>query len=113
MFVFEKGAAMITGGGSGTGRATALMLARMGVPVGVADIDRATIEQTITTITDAGGEALAVPINVQDQSPVDTAFAIVFPASRQARYVNGHTLPVDGGYLASGMLQTGAISIKP
>jgi|GEM_PF-4216016 len=75
MFSFEKGTAMITGGGSGIGRATSLMLARMGVPVGVADIDRATIEQTVTNITDVGGEALTVQIDVQDKSSVDTAFA--------------------------------------
>lgn len=43
--------------------------------------------------------------------PEDIASAIVFLLSREARYVNGHTLPVDGGYLASGMLQTGGMQV--
>ena len=41
----------------------------------------------------------------------DIAPAIVFLLSREARYVNGQTLPVDGGYLASGMLQTGELRL--
>lgn len=260
MFSFEKGAALITGGGSGIGRATAIMLAKMGTPVAVADIDSAAIEWTVGAIRDAGGNALAVQVDVQDKASVHAAFdkveawrgpvtilinsagilrietfesfdveswnqvinvnvtgsflcgqraaagmksagygrivnlssvsgsragvgrtaygtskaaisgltrqmalelgrhgitanavapgatitpmtddaytdetrasllpmipsgyfadpediaaAIIFLVSREARYVNGHTLPVDGGYLASGMLQTGSVSIK-
>jgi len=260
MFSFEKGTAMITGGGSGIGRATAVMLARAGTPVAVADIDPISIEQTVAGITEQGGDALAVLIDVQEKKSVDEAFkkveawrgpvtvlvnsagilridtfedfdldqwnqvfninvtgsflcgqraaanmkkagygriinlssisgtragvgrtaygtskaaisgltrqmalelgrygitanavapgatvtpmtndayteetrasllpmipagfiaepddiasAIVFLSSGQARYINGHTLPVDGGYLGSGMLQTGSISLK-
>lgn len=259
MFSLEKGTAMITGGGSGIGRATALMLARMGAPVAIADIDAAAIAETAAEIRDNGGDALAVLIDVQDKASVNAAFekveawrgpvtilvnsagilrvepfddfdidswnrvfavnvtgsflcgqraapgmktagygrivnlssisgfragvgrtaygtskaaiagltrqmalelgrhgitanavapgatatpmthdaytdetrasllpmipsgfiadpediaaAIVFLVSRQARYVNGHTLPVDGGYLASGMLQTGSLAV--
>jgi NAD(P)-dependent dehydrogenase (short-subunit alcohol dehydrogenase family) len=43
--------------------------------------------------------------------PEDIAPSIVFLASEQARYVNGHTMPVDGGYLASGMMQTGELEV--
>jgi NAD(P)-dependent dehydrogenase (short-subunit alcohol dehydrogenase family) len=32
--------------------------------------------------------------------PADVANAIVFLASDQARMITGHTLPVDGGFLA-------------
>ena len=32
--------------------------------------------------------------------PADVADAIVFLASDQARLITGHTLPVDGGFLA-------------
>ena len=32
--------------------------------------------------------------------PADIADAIVFLASDQARMITGHTLPVDGGFLA-------------
>lgn len=40
----------------------------------------------------------------------DIVPAILFLMSQAAGYINGHTLPVDGGYLASGMLQTGGLS---
>ncbi|EPX85717.1 SDR family NAD(P)-dependent oxidoreductase [Salipiger mucosus] len=43
--------------------------------------------------------------------PEDIAPSIIFLASEQARYVNGHTMPVDGGYLASGMTQTAGIEV--
>lgn len=260
MFSLEKGATLITGGGSGIGRATALMLAELGAPVVVADINADAIEATVAEISKSGGKALPVLIDVQDKGSVDAAFekvedwhgpvsvlvnsagilqvepfdefdieswnrvfavnvtgsfmcgqraapgmkaagygrivnlssisgfragvgrtaygtskaaiagltrqmalelgrhgitanavapgatatpmthdaytketrasllpmipsgfiadpediaaAIVFLVSRQARYVNGHTLPVDGGYLASGMLQTGSLSVE-
>ncbi|MGI3168994.1 SDR family NAD(P)-dependent oxidoreductase [Pseudooceanicola sp. C21-150M6] len=43
--------------------------------------------------------------------PEDISAAIVFLLSRQARYINGQTLAVDGGYLASGMLQTAELKL--
>lgn len=43
--------------------------------------------------------------------PADIAPSIAFLASQQARYVNGHTLVVDGGYLASGMMQTAGLEV--
>ena len=43
--------------------------------------------------------------------PEDIAPAIAFLASQQARYVNGHTMAVDGGYLASGMMQTAGLEV--
>ncbi len=43
--------------------------------------------------------------------PGDIAPAILFLASEQARYVNGQTLAVDGGYLASGMMQTAGLEV--
>lgn len=43
--------------------------------------------------------------------PNDIAPTIVFLASEQARYVNGQTIAVDGGYLASGMTQTAGLEV--
>lgn len=74
MFTLKEGTAMVTGGGSGIGRATAMMLAEMGAPVGVADIDADATEETAAEIRKSGGEALAVQINVQDKASVEAAF---------------------------------------
>jgi NAD(P)-dependent dehydrogenase (short-subunit alcohol dehydrogenase family) len=56
--------ALITGGGSGIGRATAITFAREGAKVAVADYNRAGGEQTVRMIKDAGGEASFIEANV-------------------------------------------------
>lgn len=58
--------AIVTGGGSGIGRATALRLAAEGARVVVADIDSAMAEQTVRTIADRGGHAVFVRTDVAD-----------------------------------------------
>ncbi|MDI9935278.1 SDR family NAD(P)-dependent oxidoreductase [Rhodococcus opacus] len=37
-------------------------------------------------------------------NPEEIAFAVGFLASEQAGYITGHTLPVDGGFVAAGLL---------
>ena len=72
---------------------------------------------TVTAMTEAAyGEATKASLlpmipNGYLAASDDIAPAIVFLLSREARYVNGQTLPVDGGYLASGMLQTGELRL--
>ncbi len=67
--------AVVTGAGSGIGRAIALGLAAEGAAVLAADIDPETAARTAEEIAEAGGRA-------------------------EASYVTGTTLVVDGGYLA-------------
>jgi 3-oxoacyl-[acyl-carrier protein] reductase len=52
--------ALITGGGSGIGRATALRFAQEGARLVVADMDEASVNETAKLIAEAGGEAVAV-----------------------------------------------------
>jgi len=52
--------AVVTGGGAGIGRATALALATRGAAVGVGDIDLQRAAETASLIADAGGRAVAV-----------------------------------------------------
>ncbi|MFI9592449.1 SDR family NAD(P)-dependent oxidoreductase [Nonomuraea sp. NPDC052265] len=52
--------AIVTGGASGIGRATALLFAEAGAQVVVADIDGAGAEETAKAITQAGASAVAV-----------------------------------------------------
>jgi 3-oxoacyl-[acyl-carrier protein] reductase len=56
--------AVVTGAGSGIGRATALMFAREGARVAVVDIEEATAKATAEEIERAGGQALAIRADV-------------------------------------------------
>ena len=49
---------IITGGGQGIGRATAVKFAKEGAKVAVCDINVSAAEETAKLITDAGGEAI-------------------------------------------------------
>jgi 3-oxoacyl-[acyl-carrier protein] reductase len=60
----EGQVAVITGAGSGMGRATALTFAREGAIVVVADIDRDGGSETTARIEKAGGQAAFVPTDV-------------------------------------------------
>ncbi|HUI49201.1 MAG TPA: SDR family NAD(P)-dependent oxidoreductase, partial [Acidimicrobiia bacterium] len=54
---FEGKVAIVTGGGSGIGRATSLLLASEGARVTVADIDEAAAADVAAAIEAAGGVA--------------------------------------------------------
>lgn len=59
---------VITGAGSGIGRASALLFAREGASVVVADVDARAGERVAGEIGAAGGQALAAPTDVTDPS---------------------------------------------
>lgn len=61
---------VITGAGSGIGRAAALLFAREDAKVVAADIKRDTAEETARMIRSAGGEAIAVQVDVTDARAV-------------------------------------------
>ena len=67
--------AIVTGAGSGIGRAIAIGYAREGARVVAGDIDAASVGQTVDTIRDAGGDAVAVGVDVALKSEVDALFA--------------------------------------
>ena len=56
--------AVVTGAGSGIGRATASMFAREGARVAVVDLEEATAKATAEEIERAGGQALAIRADV-------------------------------------------------
>jgi NAD(P)-dependent dehydrogenase (short-subunit alcohol dehydrogenase family) len=65
--------ALITGGGRGIGRAAALLFAREGAKVVVAEIASADGHATVATIKDAGGEARFVAADVAKPEQVEAA----------------------------------------
>src|SRR3989454_10725829 len=69
--------AVVTGGGSGIGRAMARSFAGEGARVAVADLSCEGAERVAAEIAEAGGVALAVPTDVADSAQVDALFARV------------------------------------
>jgi len=66
--------ALVTGGGGGIGRATALVMVREGARVAVADFDAASARDTVAQINEAGGQALTL---TGDVSRADDVHAMV------------------------------------
>ena len=67
--------AMITGAGSGIGRAAAELFAAEGATVAVVDLDADAAEETVGKITAGGGRALALTANVAVAAEVESAVA--------------------------------------
>jgi NAD(P)-dependent dehydrogenase (short-subunit alcohol dehydrogenase family) len=68
---------LITGAGSGIGRAAAESFARQGAQVAVADINQRNAEETVGAIRGAGGRASAFAVDVSQRASVDALVAAV------------------------------------
>lgn len=62
--------ALVTGAGSGVGRATAVALAREGVTIVLTGRRREPLEETARLVEGAGGKALVAPADVSDEASV-------------------------------------------
>lgn len=62
--------ALITGGASGIGRATAELFVREGARVAVADYSKDGGQDTVKAIKEAGGDAMFTPVDVSDSAQV-------------------------------------------
>lgn len=74
MFSLQNKNAVVTGGGSGIGKSVALLFAKQGAVVHVADLNEKQANDTVNEITAAGGKAFAHIVNVASQAQVVAAF---------------------------------------
>ena len=90
--------ALITGGGTGIGRATALLFAGEGAAVVIAEIDAASGEETAHAVTEAGGRAIALRTDVTEPDDVAAAIATAereFGALHVLHNNAGGSTPID------------------
>ncbi|MDB5701667.1 MAG: short-chain dehydrogenase [Sphingomonadales bacterium] len=69
--------AIVTGGGTGIGKSTALLMAQRGAKIAVTGRTITTLEGTVAAIKAAGGEALAVAMDVSDEASIRNGIAVV------------------------------------
>ena len=75
MFELQQKHAVITGAGSGIGKAVALLLAKQGATVHVIDVNEAQAAEAVKEIEASGGKATAQVADVSNQSRVLALFA--------------------------------------
>ena len=78
--MLEGKAALITGAARGIGRGTALLFAREGARVAVADLAADGVKETAELITKAGGEATAIVADVSKPADVSAMMAATLAA---------------------------------
>ncbi len=72
--------ALVTGAGSGIGRETAQRFGSEGATVGVADRNADTAEETAQAISDGGGQALGLAMDVTDATSIERGLREVLDA---------------------------------
>jgi NAD(P)-dependent dehydrogenase (short-subunit alcohol dehydrogenase family) len=98
---FEGRVALVTGGGSGIGAATARLLARQGASVVLADIDDAAARRVAAELAEQGATASAVRLDVADPRSVDDAI------SGAASVHGGLHLAVNAAGITGGLVPCG------
>jgi len=73
--ILDGRVALVTGGGSGIGRATAVAMAREGARVAVSDLSKDGVEATVALINAAGGQSIAIAGDVSDEAAVRNLIA--------------------------------------
>jgi 2-keto-3-deoxy-L-fuconate dehydrogenase len=79
MFELTGKKAVVTGGGSGIGKAIAVLFAKQGAHVHVVDLSEAAAQETVAEIQAAGGQVSVYGCDVRNQDEVQSTFAAIGP----------------------------------
>jgi NAD(P)-dependent dehydrogenase (short-subunit alcohol dehydrogenase family) len=102
---FQGRVAVVTGAGSGLGRATALRLASEGATVACLDLNRDAAAETAAAIEPSGGRARPYAVDVAQPDPVREAVAalardlgrpsVLVSCAGTGRFANSHEMPFE------------------
>ena len=118
---FDGRVALVTGAGSGLGRATAQQLASEGAAVACFDIATDAAEKTVGEIAEAGGTARAYTVDVSDPDSVRPAVEaaakdlgrppLVVNSAGIGRFAHTHEMPFDDWQRIIGVNLTGTFLV--
>jgi 2-keto-3-deoxy-L-fuconate dehydrogenase len=77
MFNLQRKTAIVTGGGSGIGKAIAELFASQGAEVFILELNKSTADDTVKSIEVASGKATAFSANVSDQAQVKEVVSLI------------------------------------
>src|SRR6188472_561314 len=77
MFSLQNKKAVITGGGSGIGRAIAELFAHQGAEVFILELNKSAAEETVKAIQAGGGKASSFSVNVALQAQVNEVISTI------------------------------------
>jgi NAD(P)-dependent dehydrogenase (short-subunit alcohol dehydrogenase family) len=95
---FDGRVAVITGAGSGIGRALAVHAAREGMRVVIADVEVGALEETAAAVESAGAEVVVAPTDVSRPDHVDALAALTYE-----RFGAAHLLCNNAGVFQAGI----------
>ncbi len=118
---FAGRVSLVTGAGSGLGRAVATLLAAEGAPVACFDIDHAAAEKTVAEIVEHGGTAHSYKVDVSDPASVHDAVngawrdlghpRVVVNCAGIGRFAHSHELAFDEWQRILGVNLTGTFLV--
>ncbi|MEX3788319.1 SDR family oxidoreductase [Paraburkholderia sp. BR14374] len=99
MFEFAGKVAVITGAGSGFGRAFAHKGAALGMKLVLADVDAEQLAQTVDALREGGAEAIAVPTDVSSAAQVEALARAALAAFGKVHLLFNNAGVGTGGFL--------------